>query len=75
VAAVTALAALLGHPGFAEVLAGGLIVYLSVHFGRLLNLQLAVERDPGRQLGLDLLLVLIVVLGLVGVGVMAAALP
>jgi hypothetical protein len=33
------------------------------------------EHDPGRVLLFDLLLVLVVVVGLVGVGVMAAAIP
>lgn len=54
---------------------GGLLVYLAVHHGRLLTLRLAVEADPGKQLVIDMLLVLVVVLGLVGVGVLAVALP
>ena len=65
----------MGHPAVAEVLGGGLIVWLSVLIGTHLTRRAAEESDPSAELILDLALVLIVIVGLVGVGVMAVAVP
>jgi hypothetical protein len=68
-------AAVLGYAQVAEVVGGGVLVVLAFVFGRPVTKRLAVETDPGRELIWNLLLVLVIVVALVGVGVMAAALP
>jgi hypothetical protein len=75
VAAVATLAAMLGHPGVAEVMIGALIMCIAVLIGRPLTLSATSETDPRRLIMLDLALVVVVVLALVGVGVMAVAIP
>lgn len=75
VAVVAILAVALGHPAVGDVLGGAVILGLSFQLGRRLTGRLAIETDPGRELTWDVLLVLVVVLALVGVGVMAAAIP
>jgi hypothetical protein len=63
------------HWAIAELSGGSVIVWASVLIGSRLARVVASELDLTRQLMLDLWLVLIVVLGLVGVGVIAAAIP
>jgi len=72
---VAIAAAVLGYTEVAEVVGGGVLIALAFLFGRPVTKRLAVETDPGRELVWNLLLVLVIVLALVGVGVMAAALP
>jgi hypothetical protein len=72
---VSFLAAVLGHPAIAEVVGGAVIIFVAFSFGRPLTRRLVVETDPGRELVWNVLLVLVIVLALVGVGVMAAAIP
>ena len=50
-------------------------IFVAFLWGRPLTRRLAVETDPGMQLVWNVLLVLAIVLALVGVGVMAAAIP
>jgi hypothetical protein len=69
------LAAVLGHPAIAEVVGGGVIVFVAVLLGRPLTRRVAIETDPRRELLWNVLLVLVIVLALVGVGVMATAIP
>jgi hypothetical protein len=64
-----------GHPAVAEVVGGTLIILIAILAGMDLARRVEREHDPGRVLLFDLLLVLVVVVGLVGVGVMAAAIP
>jgi hypothetical protein len=59
----------------AEVVGGGVIIFVSFLLGRPLTRRVAVETDPGRGLVWNVLLVLVIALALVGVGVMAAAIP
>ena len=73
--AVTFLAVVSDHPVIAELAGGAVIVWASVLIGSRLARVVAGELDPTRQLVLDLWLVLVVVLGLVGVGVIGAAIP
>jgi hypothetical protein len=54
---------------------GGVIVFVAFLCGRSLTRQLAIETDPGQELVWNLLLVLVIVVALIGVGVMAAAIP
>jgi hypothetical protein len=70
---VAILAAVLGHPAIAEVVGGGVIVFVAFLLGRPLTRHVAIETDPRSELLWNVLLVLVVVLALVGVGVMAAA--
>jgi hypothetical protein len=72
---VAILAAVLGHTAIAEVMGGGVIIFVAFLCGRRLTRRLAVETDPGRELVWNVLLVLVIVLALVGVGVMGAAIP
>lgn len=72
---VSILAARSGHSAIAEVVGGGVIIFVAFSLGRPLTRLVAVESDPGRELVWNVLLVLVVVLALVGVGVMAAAIP
>jgi hypothetical protein len=72
---VAILAAVFGHSAIAEVLGGGVIIFVSFLCGRPLTRRLAVETDPGKELVWNVLLVLVIVVALVGVGVMAAAIP
>ena len=72
---VSILAAVLGHTAFAEVVGGGVIIFVAFSLGRSLTRRVAFEIDPGRELVWNVLLVLVIVLALVGVGVMAAAIP
>ena len=72
---VAILAAVLGHTAIAEVLGGGVIIFVAFLSGRPLTRRLAAETDPGRELVWNVLLVLVIVVALVGVGVMAAAIP
>jgi hypothetical protein len=72
---VSFLAAVLGHPAIAEVVGGGVIIFVAFLLGRPPTRRLAVETDPGREWVWNLLLALVIVLALVGVGVMAAAIP
>jgi len=75
VSAIVILAVLLGYPAVAEVVGGALVIYIAVLLGRLLTQLVAHETEPGRELIWNVLLVFVVVLALVGVGVMAAAIP
>ncbi|HZD23709.1 MAG TPA: hypothetical protein VE569_09965 [Acidimicrobiia bacterium] len=72
---VAIVAAVLGYTEVAEVVGGGVLILLALLAGRPVTKRLAVETDPGRQLVWNVLLVLVIVVALVGVGVMAAALP
>jgi len=72
---VSILAAVLGHPAIAEVMGGAVIVFVAFLFGRPVTRRLAVETDPSRELIWNVLLVVVIVMALVGVGVMAAAIP
>lgn len=72
---VAILAGVLGQIAIAEVVGGALIIFVAFLFGRPLAQRLAVETDPGRRLGWNVLLAIVIVLALVGVGVMAAAIP
>lgn len=74
-ALVSILAALSGHSAIAELVGGVVIIFVAFLCGRPLTRRMAVETDPGRALVWNVLLVLVVVLALVGVGVMAAAIP
>lgn len=69
------LAAFLGFPDVAAVVGGAGLVALSFILGRVLTERLARENDPGKELALNVILALIVVLGLVGVGLIATAIP
>ena len=71
----TLVAVVSGHPAVAEVVGGALIISIAVLAGLLLASRVVGEDDPGRVLLFDFLMVLVVVIGLVGVGVMAAAMP
>jgi hypothetical protein len=73
--AITVVAVLSDHPAIAELVGGAVIVWASVLIGSRLARVAAGELDPTRHLVLDLWLVLVVVLGLVGVGVIGAAIP
>jgi len=75
VSATVILAVLLGYPAVAEVVGGALVIYIAVLLGRPLTQLVAYETEPGRELIWNVLLVFVVVLALVGVGVMAAAIP
>ena len=72
---ITAVAMTSAHLGIAEVTGGFLLVLLSAVWVASLARRVSIEVDPGRQLGLDLLIVLSVALGLAGVGVMGMAIP
>lgn len=72
---VSILAALLSHTTIAVVVGGGVIIFVAFLLGRPLTRRVAFEVDPGRELVWDVLLVLVIVLALVGVGLMAAAIP
>lgn len=72
---VSILAAVLGYTAIAEVVGGGVIIFVAFLLGRSVTRRVAVEIDPGRELVWNVLLALVVVLALVGVGVMAAAIP
>jgi hypothetical protein len=73
VSVLSILAAILGHPAVAEIVGGGVIIYVSFLVGRPVTQRLAADTDPGRELIWNVLLVLVIVLALVGVGVMGAA--
>ena len=73
--AVTFMAVISNHPAIAELAGGAVIVWASALIGSRLARVVAGELDPTRQLTLDLWLVLVVVMGLVGVGVIGAAIP
>jgi hypothetical protein len=73
--AVTFIAVISDHPAIAELVSGAVIVWASVLIGSRLARVVAGELDPTRHLVLDLWLVLAVVVGLVGVGVIGAAIP
>lgn len=73
--AVTFVAVISDHPATAELAGGAVIVWAAALIGSRLVRVVAGELDPTRQLILDLWLVLVVVLGLVGVGVIGAAIP
>jgi hypothetical protein len=51
------------------------IIFVAFLLGRPLTRRLAVETDPGRKWVWEVLLALVIVLALVGVGVVAAAIP
>jgi hypothetical protein len=72
---VAIIAAVLGHTAIAEVVGGGMIIFVAFNLGRCLTRRVAVETDPGRELVWNVLLVLVIVLALVGVGVVAVAIP
>jgi hypothetical protein len=69
------LAAVLGHTAIAEAVGGGVIIVVAFLWGRPLTRRLAVETDPGTELVWNVLLVLVIVVALIGVGVVAAAIP
>jgi hypothetical protein len=71
--AATFVALISGHPAVAAVFGGALIISIAILAGMVLARRVVGEDDPGRVLLFDFLLVLVVVIGLVGVGVMAAA--
>lgn len=52
-----------------------MVILVAFSLGRPLTRLVAVESDPGRELVWSALLVLVIVLALVGVGVIAAAIP
>ena len=72
--AVTLIALVSGHPAFAKIVGGAALVWASILIGSRLARTVAGEVDPTRHLILDLWLVLVVVFGLIGVGVIGAAL-
>jgi hypothetical protein len=51
------------------------IIVVAFLWGRPLTRRLAVETDPGTELVWNVLLVLVIVVALIGVGVVAAAIP
>jgi hypothetical protein len=51
------------------------IILVAFLLGRPLTRRVTFEIDPGRELLWNVLLVLVIVLALIGVGVMAAAIP
>jgi hypothetical protein len=69
------MAVISDHPAIAELAGGAVIVWASALIGSRLARVVAGELDPTRHLVLDLWLVLVVVVGLVGVGVIGAAIP
>ena len=69
------VAAVLGYTEVADVVGGGVLIVVAFIFGRPVTRLLAIETDPGRVLVWNLLLMLLIVVALVGVGVMAAAIP
>jgi hypothetical protein len=52
-----------------------MIIIVAFLLGRPLTRRVAFEINPGRELVWNVLMVLVIVLALVGVGVMAAAIP
>ncbi|HEX6147916.1 MAG TPA: hypothetical protein VF083_14155 [Acidimicrobiia bacterium] len=73
--AVALIAVISDDPAIVELAGGALIVWVSVLIGSRLARVLAGELDPARQLVLDFWLALVVIAGLVGVGVIGAAIP
>jgi hypothetical protein len=69
------MAIISNHPAIAELAGGAVIVWASALIGSRLARVVVGELDPTRRLTLDLWLVLVVVMGLVGVGVIGAAIP
>lgn len=67
-------AGLAGSPALAETVGGLLLVWLSVVAGADVTGRVIAERDAGRELIWDLLLVFIVLAGLVGFGLIAQGL-
>jgi hypothetical protein len=72
---VAILAAVLGHTAIAQVAGGAVIILVAFLLGRPLTRRVTFEIDPGRELLWNVLLVLVIVLALIGVGVIAAAIP
>lgn len=64
--------ALFGRPSVAFLASGILSLGIAIVFGSRLVRRVAAEQDPTRELWGDLLLVGVIVLGLIGVGLMAA---
>jgi hypothetical protein len=73
-ALVVLLALLAGRPALAETAGGVLLVGLSITAGASVSSRVITDRDTGRELIWDLLLVLIILAGLVGVGLIAQGL-
>ena len=73
IAAVVAGWALRG-PMIGAIAAGALLIVVAFRLGFVWTARLRDETDPGRQLMLNLLLALAVLLALVGVGLMSAPL-
>lgn len=73
--AVTLVAIVSGHPAIAEVVSGLLLLGITAWAGTTLARRATLERDPGRELILDLGLVAVVLLGLAGVTIISLAIP
>lgn len=73
--AITVVALVTGHPGVAEVTGGSMIVGSAILLGWPATARAVTQRKPGRVLLWDLVLVAAVLLALVGVGIMALAMP
>jgi hypothetical protein len=72
--AVTLVSLFVGQLEMAALIGGLLIMCVSVAIGSTLTVRAASEVDPGRVLGLDVLLALMVVSGLSGVALIGWAL-
>ncbi len=64
-----------GHPAIAEFAGGVVILSIAVKAGARLARRAAREIDPDREMILDGLLVLVVVLGLIGVTLIGLTVP
>ncbi|HEX9848584.1 MAG TPA: hypothetical protein VGB33_09215 [Acidimicrobiia bacterium] len=73
--AITVVALVTGHPGVAQVIGGSTIVGSAIVLGWAATARVVAQGRPGRVLLWDLVLVALVLLGLVGVGIMALAMP
>jgi hypothetical protein len=67
-------ALLIGSIGFAETVGGALLIWLSIMAGAEVTRRVVADRETGKELIWDLVLVLIVLAGLIGVGLMAQGL-
>jgi hypothetical protein len=68
------VAAVLGRPSVTLVTSGAFVLWLAARFGSMVVPHIVAEGDPDRELLWNLLLTGVVVLGLIGVGLMAAPL-
>jgi hypothetical protein len=72
---VTMIALITGHPAVAELVGGVLVIVVALQAGTRLARMAAWEPDPDRELGLDVLLVLVVLLGLAGMTLIGLTIP